>query len=121
MDLTAVRTFIAAVDAGQFQTAAARLSITQQAVSKRIAALEKDIGVQLFIRTPRGAQLTVDGQAFLPHARALQLAAEQAAASVDPGRRALRVDVIGRRTSAAGLLRAFYRAHSDVKLDVVTL
>ena len=71
MDLDAVRTFVAAADAGQFQDAAAALSITQQAVSKRIAALEKDLGVRLFTRTARGAQLTVDGQAFLPHAREL--------------------------------------------------
>ncbi|WP_436789021.1 LysR family transcriptional regulator, partial [Yinghuangia sp. YIM S10712] len=76
MDLAAVRTFVSAADAGQFQEAAAELSITQQAVSKRIAVLEKDLGVRLFMRTPRGARLTIDGQAFLPHARAL-LDAEQ--------------------------------------------
>ena len=71
MDLDAVRTFVAAADAGQFQEAAAALSVTQQAVSKRIAALEKDLGVRLFTRTPRGAQLTTDGHRFLPHAREL--------------------------------------------------
>ncbi|MEN3267381.1 LysR family transcriptional regulator, partial [Pseudonocardia sp.] len=43
MDLDAVRTFVAAADAGQFQEAAAPLAITQQAVSTRIAALEKDL------------------------------------------------------------------------------
>jgi len=69
VDLQAVRTFVAAADSGQFQHAAADLSVTQQAVSKRIAALEKELGVRLFIRTARGAQLTIDGQAFLPHAR----------------------------------------------------
>lgn len=66
MDLDAVRTFVAAADAGQFQDAATALSITQQAVSKRIAALEKDLQVRLFNRTARGAQLTIDGQTFLP-------------------------------------------------------
>lgn len=71
VDLTAVRTFVTAVNAGQFQEAATNLSITPQAVSKRIAVLEKDLGVQLFSRTPRGARLTIDGQAFLPYARAL--------------------------------------------------
>jgi DNA-binding transcriptional LysR family regulator len=45
------------------QQAADDLSITQQAVSKRVAALEKDLGVRLFTRTARGARLTVDGQA----------------------------------------------------------
>ncbi|CAM5643112.1 hypothetical protein SALBM135S_02950 [Streptomyces alboniger] len=38
-----------------------------------------------------------------------------------PGSRALRVDVIGRRLSVAGLLRDFHRAHPGTDLDVVTL
>src|SRR5258708_2578280 len=97
VDLDAVRTFVATADAGQFQQAAAELSITQQAVSKRIAALEKDLGVRLFTRTARGAELTIDGQAFLPRARDLLHAEERAADSVRPGRRALRVDVINPR------------------------
>ncbi len=121
MDLDAVRTYVAVTDAGQFQQAAADLSITQQAVSKRIAALEKDLGVRLFTRTARGARLTIDGQAFLPHARDLLQAEERAVASVRPGRRALRVDVIGRRLAPAGLLRDFHRAHPGTELDVVTL
>jgi DNA-binding transcriptional LysR family regulator len=121
VDLDAVRTFVAAADAGRFQDAAAELSITQQAVSKRIAALEKDLGVRLFARTPRGARLTADGQAFLPHARDLLGAEERAAASVRPAQRALRVDVIGRRLAPAGLLRDFHRAYPKTRLDVVTL
>jgi DNA-binding transcriptional LysR family regulator len=121
MDITAVRTFVAVVDTGQFQEAATSLSITPQAVSKRIAVLERELGVQLFSRDARGARLTIDGQAFLPHARALLQAAERAVASVRPGCRALRVDVIGRRLSLAGLLRGFHRAYPETELDVVTL
>ncbi|MEU6854404.1 LysR family transcriptional regulator [Actinacidiphila alni] len=121
MDLDAVRTFVAAADAGQFQQAAADLAVTQQAVSKRVAGLEKELGVRLFTRTARGARLTIDGQAFLPHARDLLRSEERAAASVRPGRRALRVDVIGRRLAPAALLRDFHRAHPGTELDVVTL
>ena len=116
-----MRTFTAAADAGQFQEAAATLAITQQAVSKRIAALEKDLGVRLFTRTARGARLTIDGQAFLPHARELLRVADRADASVRPGRRALRVDVVNRRIAPAGLLQDFYRMHPGIELDVVTL
>ncbi|MEU8156177.1 LysR family transcriptional regulator [Micromonospora sp. NPDC048986] len=121
MNLDAVRTFVAAVDAGQFQDAAVTLSITQQAVSKRIAALEKDLGVRLFTRTARGTHLTVDGQTFLPHARELLRAEARADASVRPGRRALRVDVHSRRIAPAVLLQDFHRAHPRIELDVVTL
>ncbi|MFE9635749.1 LysR family transcriptional regulator [Streptomyces sp. NPDC006463] len=121
MDLEAVRTFAAIADAGQFQKAAADLSITQQAVSKRIAALESSLGVRLFTRTPRGAELTIDGQAFLPHARDLLRAAERAVASVRAGRRPLRVDVIASRGAASGLMRGFHHAHPEIDLDVVML
>ncbi|KUL58522.1 MULTISPECIES: LysR family transcriptional regulator [unclassified Streptomyces] len=121
MDLHAVRAFVAVVDAGRFQGAAADLGITQQAVSKRVAALESDLGVRLLHRTPRGARPTIDGQVFLPYARDLLRAEERAAASVRPGSRALRVDVIGRRLAPADLLRGFHRAHPDVALDMVTL
>ncbi|MER7404146.1 LysR family transcriptional regulator [Streptomyces sp. NPDC000070] len=121
MDLKAVRAFVAIADAGQFQKAAVDLSLTQQAVSKRIAALEKDLGVRLLVRTPRGAELTIDGQVLLPHARALLQAEERAVAAVRPGERALRVDVVGRRAAPAGLVRDFHRAHPEIALDVVTL
>ncbi|MGV9754206.1 LysR family transcriptional regulator [Streptomyces tricolor] len=121
MDLEAVRTFVAAADAGRFQEAAAELAVTQQAVSKRIAALERGLGVRLFTRTTRGSELTIDGQAFLPHARELLRVAERAAASVRSGRRPLRVDVIASRGAAAGLMRGFHRAHPEIELDVVML
>ncbi|MFC4493316.1 LysR family transcriptional regulator [Streptomyces ovatisporus] len=121
MDLDAVRTFVAAADGGRFHDAAAELSVTQQAVSKRIAALEKILGVRLFTRTARGARLTIDGEAFLPHARDLLRAEARAVASVRAGRRALRVDVIGRRLAPAAVLGDFHRARPGVELDVVTL
>ncbi|MEU0533805.1 LysR family transcriptional regulator [Amycolatopsis tolypomycina] len=119
MDLDAVRTFVAAVEAGRFQDAATDLAITQQAVSKRIAALEKSLAVRLFTRTARGAVLTGEGAAFLPHARELLAAELRALASVRGG--PLRVDVIGRRLCPATLLRGFHEAHPDVALEVATL
>ncbi|GIE90124.1 LysR family transcriptional regulator [Actinoplanes regularis] len=121
MDFDAVRTFVAVAEAGQFQEAAAELSITQQAVSKRVAALERNLGVRLFARTPRGAELTIDGQALLPHARELLRAAERAIASVRPGHRPLRVDVIASRLATSGLIRGFHRAHPEIELDVMKL
>ncbi|MFB0631531.1 LysR family transcriptional regulator [Streptomyces sp. AB3(2024)] len=121
MDLDTIRTFVAAAEAGRFQEAAAGLAVTQQAVSKRIAALERDLGVRLFTRTARGAEPTIDGQAFLPHARELLRVAERAVASVRPGTRPLRVDVIASRVAPSGMMRDFHRAHPDIELDVVML
>lgn len=116
-----MRTFVTVADTGRFLDAAAELGVTQQAVSKRVAVLERELGVRLFARTARGARLSVEGQAFLPHARTLLQAEQRAMRSVRSGRRALRVDVINRRIAPAGLLRAFHRAHPATDLDVVTL
>jgi DNA-binding transcriptional LysR family regulator len=121
VDLDAVRTFVAVADTGQFQAAGDELSITQQAVSKRIATLERRLGARLFVRGPRGVQLSVDGQAFLPHARELLRAVDRALASVLPSSRALRVDVLNRRTAPAVLLHTFHQQHPEIDLDVVTL
>ena len=79
LDLGAVRAFLAVVDDGHFTDAADRLGMTQQAVSKRIARLESDLGAPLLNRSRSGARLTEDGAAFLPHARALISLADQAA------------------------------------------
>lgn len=122
MDLEAVRTFVAVANAGQFQEAAYDLGVTQQAVSKRIAALERTLDTLLFVRTARGARLSLDGQAFLPHARELLRHVERAAASVRPGERPLRVDILNRRIAPGVALNAFYRASGgNQQLDVVTL
>jgi DNA-binding transcriptional LysR family regulator len=121
MDLVSVRTFVAVADAGQFGEAADDLDVTQQAVSKRIAALETELGVRLFTRGGRRVELTIDGQAFLPHARAVLDAMKRAAESVRPGSRALRVDVLNKRTATGTLLKEFHTAHPDIELDVVTL
>jgi DNA-binding transcriptional LysR family regulator len=121
VDLDGVRTFVAVAAAGRFTDAADDLALTQQAVSKRVAALERDLGTRLFTRTPRGAALTADGRRFLPHAHDLLRAADAAAAAVRPDRRALRVDVVGARLAPAGLLRGFHRAHPGTALEVVHL
>jgi len=121
VDLDALRTVIAVADHGQFQEAAVELSVTQQAVSKRVAALEAELGVRLFTRTPRGARPTVDGRAFLPHARAVLAAVDRATESVRPGSRALRVDIVGRRVAPGRALRAFNTVHPDIDLEIVLL
>lgn len=121
LDLDGVRTFVAAAELGQFQAAADELRLTPQAVSKRVAALEHDVGVVLFTRTSHGVRLTRDGQAFLPHARDLLRAAERARQSVRPEARALRVDVTHRRIAPSVVLQDFHLAHPELDVEVVTL
>jgi DNA-binding transcriptional LysR family regulator len=121
MDTEVVRSFVRAAELGQLQHAADELGVTQQAVSKRIAALERELDVKLFTRTARGVELTLDGQAFLPHARGLVTVAEHAIAAVRPGSRAIRIDVLGLRSAQAVVLHDYWRSHPATNLDVVTL
>ncbi|MBN6033797.1 LysR family transcriptional regulator [Amycolatopsis sp. 195334CR] len=121
MDTEALRSFVLAADLGQLQHAADELDLTQQAVSKRIAALERELDVRLFTRTARGVELTLDGQAFLPHARAVVTGVERAISAVRPGSRALRIDVLGLRSAQAVVLHDYWRSHPGTELDVVTL
>ncbi|KIP53542.1 LysR family transcriptional regulator [Leucobacter komagatae] len=121
MDLEALRTYLAVVEAERFQAAADELGITQQAVSKRIAALERSLGATLFVRLATGVELTVEGRSLLPHARELIDLAARAAAAVRPEGRALRVDVLNTRTAPATALRDFHRSHPEYALDVIEL
>lgn len=121
MDTEAMRSFVRAAELGQLQHAADELGVTQQAVSKRIATLERQLGVQLFTRTARGVELTLDGQAFLPHARGIVAGADRAVTAITPGSRALRVDVLGFRSAQAVVLHDYWRSHPGIQLDVVTL
>src|SRR5882757_7497420 len=121
MDTEAVRSFVLAAGLGQLQYAADQLGVTQQAVSKRIAALERELAVRLFTRTARGVELTLDGQAFLPHARSIVTGVERAITAVRPGSRALRIDVLGLRSAQAVVLHDYWRAHPETNLDVATL
>ena len=121
MDTEAVRSFVRAAELGQLQRAADEFGVTQQAVSKRIATLERELDVRLFTRTARGVELTLDGQAFLPHARNIVTGVDRAISAIRPGSRALRIDVLGLRSAQAVVLHDYWRSHPEADLDVVTL
>lgn len=69
MDIQLLKAFLAVVDQNSFSAAAARLHITQPAVSKRLATLEQQLGQSLVERGPRKLVLTEAGHTLLPYAR----------------------------------------------------
>ncbi len=71
MNLRQARSFDAVARLGSFRTAASELLVTQPAVSQSLGALERELGVPLVARSPRGASLTSEGRALLPRIRAL--------------------------------------------------
>ncbi|MEU4679090.1 LysR family transcriptional regulator [Micromonospora sp. NPDC023737] len=94
-DLSQVRAFVVTAELRHFGKAAARLHLTQQALSKRVRRLEQQLGEALFVRDSRGVELTGAGARFLTHAMSLLTIAEAAAADTRAVSRPVRVDVWG--------------------------
>ena len=90
----ALRTFLMAAEKKSFAQVARELDMTPAAVTRAIAALEEDLGVQLFVRTTRQVSLTADGAVY--------------AAQIQPAMQALdaaRRDVMNAHKSDQGRLR----------------
>jgi DNA-binding transcriptional LysR family regulator len=64
-----LKTFVTVADQGGFTAASQRLGLSQPAVSRAIAALERDLGLPMFIRRRDGLCLTDAGSVALTHAR----------------------------------------------------
>ncbi|MFG2477066.1 LysR family transcriptional regulator [Streptomyces fagopyri] len=64
-----LRAFLAVAEESHFTRAAARLYVAQQALSRDVRRLERELGAELFVRTTRRVTLTADGERLLPYAR----------------------------------------------------
>jgi len=83
LDPYTLRLFVAVCEEGSLARAAVREATVASALSKRIAALEGELGVPLLVRRPRGVLPTPAGQALLARAREVLGALERARAEVD--------------------------------------
>lgn len=100
--------FVTVAEELHFTRAAARLFVSQPALSKQIRALERQIGAPLFERDRREVRLTAVGAALLPHARRIVAEWARARAAVESAKAAQRATlVVGMSTSPGrGLLPA---------------
>ncbi|WP_328747876.1 LysR family transcriptional regulator [Streptomyces sp. NBC_00285] len=69
LDPRLLRAFLAVADELHFTRAAARLYVAQQALSRDVRRLERELGAELFVRTTRQVTLTADGERLVPYAR----------------------------------------------------
>lgn len=79
MNLTRLEVFVAVCAAGSFTRAAERLALTKSAVSQHVAALERELGVQVLHRSTRSLTLTEAGASLRDDARTLLEQAERLA------------------------------------------
>src|ERR1700753_1053171 len=63
--LLALKVFVRVAHAGSFSKAARELGLSQPSASRLLAALERDLGVPLLVRTTRAVELTRAGKAYL--------------------------------------------------------
>jgi DNA-binding transcriptional LysR family regulator len=80
-----LQVFLAIARAGRISAAARRLDVEHTTVSRRLAALEADLGVPLFYRTATGYLLTPHGDNVLANAEAMERAAITVAARAREG------------------------------------
>lgn len=66
LPLNALRAFEASARHLSFTRAGLELNVTQAAVSQQVRLLEEQLGLELFVRLPRGLALTDEGLALLP-------------------------------------------------------
>ena len=77
MLLAQIEAFLTVAERRSVSEAASVLYVSQPALTTRIKKLERELGVDLFVRAPRGMRLTAEGRAFRSHAqRAVQSLAE---------------------------------------------
>lgn len=67
MELRQLEAVLTVAQLGSFSRAAERLYLTQPSLTARVQALERELGVTLFLRGRSGAQLTEAGRVFLPY------------------------------------------------------
>ena len=124
METQNLSAFLKVAEERSFSAAATSLHVTQPAVSKRIAALESQLGAALFDRIGRQVTLTEAGRALLPHARAIAGHLNQARQSIED----LAGGVSGRLRLGTShhiglhrlppVLRRYSEAYPEVTLDI---
>ena len=122
--LQAMRTFVRVVEAGSFSAVAHESDTTQSAVSKQVAALERELGATLLTRTTRSLALTDEGERYFEQVRRLVEEIAEAEGALQRGEQQLTgwlrvaASVGFGRLKLMPMVRSFLVAHRGVKIDL---
>jgi DNA-binding transcriptional LysR family regulator len=125
VDWEGLPAFLAVARTGRISAAARRLDVEHTTVSRRLAALEAELGVPLFYRTSTGYILTPHGHNALAQAEAMERAALALAARAREGSGAVaglvRVALAPEFAShwLGPKLAAFRREHPQIRLQIL--
>ncbi|MYS42507.1 LysR family transcriptional regulator, partial [Streptomyces sp. SID5998] len=86
LDPRLLRAFVTVAEELHFTRAAVRLYVAQQALSRDVRRLERELGAELFVRTTRQVTLTADGERLLPYARRVLAAQDELLAAFGQAR-----------------------------------
>jgi len=115
---------VAVVETGSFTAAADRLGIGKSVVSRRVAALEGRLGVQLLVRTTRRLRLTDSGRSFYEHCARILADLEEAESAVAQlhgelrGRLKVALPVSFGLRHMADPIAEFGRRHPQISFDL---
>lgn len=122
IELRHFRSFVAVAEEGKIGRAAARLFVSQPALSRQMQQLEREIGVPLLVRVPHGVELTEAGRELLDKARVAIEAAEEALtvghAEQPHGRLVLGLPLAGGRQRWFALTQAFVERFPAVEVEM---
>lgn len=125
IEITDALVLIEVVDQGSLAAAGRRLGLAPMAVSRRLAALEAELGVRLVHRSTRSLSLTPEGEIFLPHARTLVAQEGDARAALAPAGQGatgiLRItasNALGRKL-VMPMVAPFQRANPDLGVELI--
>jgi DNA-binding transcriptional LysR family regulator len=122
--LQAMNTFVRVVDAGSFSAVANESNATQSAVSKQVAALERELGAKLLTRTTRSLALTEEGARYFEQVRRLVAEIEEAESALRTREQELTgwlrvaASVGFGRLKLMPLVESFLAEHRAVKIDL---
>lgn len=122
-ELRHLRAFLAIAAEGNITRAAARLHVTQPALSRTLRQLETHLGVRLIDRSTHHLRLTAAGRSYRERAAAAVAAVDDV---LDPARAGARPLLLGHAWSALGehtttLLRTWHGAHPDIPLRLLRI
>ncbi|MCX5527936.1 LysR family transcriptional regulator [Streptomyces bobili] len=121
VELRQLRCLVAIVDEGSFTDAAIALGVSQAAVSRTLASLERALGVRLLRRTSRQVAPTATGLRVLTQARRVLAEVDDLVRTATSGHSSLRIgyawSALGRHTSA--FQRRWSQAHPETDLHLV--